>query len=78
MGLEGLWVDDGSVRPHHNFIFDGCPDGFHDAGVVSAMLATWPRDESFCFEVRMIRKPEYAHPQRWLSAAMTGPPGCYL
>lgn len=55
LGLEGLWVDDDGIRPDLDYVFDGSPDGSRDAEAISAMLATWPRSESFCVEVLFVR-----------------------
>ena len=55
LGAEGLWMEGDSVRPDLGFIFDGSPDGERDSTTVSAMLAAWPHDESFCVEVLLMR-----------------------
>lgn len=55
LGLEGLWVEDDGVRPDLAYIFDGSPDGLQEAAAVSALLEAWPRNESFCVEVLLMR-----------------------
>lgn len=55
LGVEGLWLEDDSVRPDLGFILDGSPDGERDPKAVSTMLASWPHDESFRVEVLLMR-----------------------
>jgi hypothetical protein len=55
LGLEGFWVDEDGLTPDLTYIFDGSPQGLHDAQAVEALLETWPREESFRVEVLLVR-----------------------